>query len=447
MTLKKILFIAYFYPPVAGVGTPGAQRILKFQRYLDLESSSVLTIKPDCYPDYMNIHDDAENIMNIQDKTFRTNTIDFLNMILGIRNILMKNKSISDTSEPSTGEVPKGITSNKVSSFQIFKDSVSFLITFPDFASPWLITGIVKGTRVILKEKTDIIFATGMPWTSLIIGFFLKLITQRKLIIDFRDPWVDNPFIKKNKFEKMLEKFTEGLIVKTADLITVNTTSLKEQMQKRYPDTENKIILLPNGYDEFDFIKIKPKNEIDDKLIIVHAGFLYGNRDPKPILDAISLLYDLNPKIAEKIIFQQVGEIDLDYDIREFCKEKGLIDNLILSGQVEYSQCLSILAGSDILLLLQQGTMSQIPSKFYEYLFLEKHILAIAETGSDLANVIMEDDLGHVYTENSIKELSHYFLKLFKKKTENDLTVKYLNKDRHNIKNITAILQKSIDCL
>ena len=72
-------------------------------------------------------------------------------------------------------------------------------------------------------------------------------------IVDFRDPWVNNPFIEKGKFERSLDKKFEYLVVKHADIVIANTELLGERMKERYKSMAPKIITLPNGYDARDF--------------------------------------------------------------------------------------------------------------------------------------------------------------------------------------------------
>lgn len=166
-TNKRLLYVAYFYPPVEGVGTPGANRVIKFQRYLKTGPSAVLTIHPEYYPKYMSVGKEQDE-SDIQIKVFRTRVIDLFSVLINIKNRLLR---ANDSSEV-TSEKQSSAIKNKNNLGKVIKDAVSLVFTFPDFASPWLFPAIVKGVGIVYKQKIEIIFATGMPWTSLIVGFF-----------------------------------------------------------------------------------------------------------------------------------------------------------------------------------------------------------------------------------------------------------------------------------
>ena len=224
--------------------------------------------------------------------------------IVNIFNLSKKNKKKHDTKSTveNGAKQKKGFLKN-------LKDLISLVLCFPDFARPWLFPAIIQGIKIIRKHKIDVIFSTGMPWTSLIIGYFLKTFTGKKLVIDFRDPWVDNPFIKKGKLEKFLDRKWESLVVKKADLIIANTNALKQEMENRYRRFKEKITIVPNGYDIIDFQNI-PKTKLpEDKFFICHAGFLYLKRDPISVLKALEILKRDHPDIASIVRFLQIGKI------------------------------------------------------------------------------------------------------------------------------------------
>jgi len=271
---------------------------------------------------------------------------------------------------------------------------------------------------------------------------------RTKLIIDFRDPWVNNPYNMKNKLKNYLEKKCESLIVKKADVVFANTTNFKKELTARYPNSKNKIIYVPNGYDEQDFSDMLPIAPSKNKLIISHAGLLYGKRDPLPLLEVISMLYKTHPMIASKIVFHQIGNIDLNYNFQQIILNKGLKENFVFLGQIDHKSCLAHLAGSDVLLILQQGTKTQIPSKLYEYIYLEKPIIAITRHDGALAQLISTYNFGKTFEPHMRTELVDYLLSLFEIKMKHgQINTNYKNKDKFNIRNITEQLQKKIKYL
>jgi glycosyltransferase involved in cell wall biosynthesis len=445
---KRVLFIAYFYPPVSGSGLPGVQRIIKFIRNFKKMESYVLTLNPDAYPEYMSMSESL--VLPIKNEEIdRTCVFDLFGFLISVRNLFKKFiKSVKKENKTKT-KITAGMKSRRPETSMI-REVISILLNYPDFARPWFLPGLWTGVHLIKKNKIDIIFATGMPWTSLILGWLLKKITGKKLVVDFRDPWVGNPYINKGRFEKYLDEKFEAKIVNRADLIVVNTDMLCKEMTNRYRAIDGKIVVLPNGYDEWDFQQL-PKIELPkDKFVIAHAGLMYLKRDPIAILRAIECINKEYPELSSKIQFHQIGNIDLDYDLMEYCTKRDINNHIIIAGLLEHKKCLGYLASSDVLLLIQPNTKNQIPSKLYEYIYLEKPIITMTEKDGALASLISKYDLGYVFGPNEYRELSELLIKLAFEKFYNpgDATTKqYPDKDRFNARNISMKLEDQLNLL
>jgi glycosyltransferase involved in cell wall biosynthesis len=445
---KKVLFISYFYPPVGGLGLPGAQRTIKFLRYLNSIEPYVLTLKTDRYPSGFTFDNNAGLPVN-NEQIFRTGDINIFKFILNLRGHLRKllpSKGFKEETERKN----KFFLTDQVQAttgFQKFKDIISSALVYPDQASPWLVPAIFQGYKIIKQKRIDIIFATGMPWTSLIVGFILKKMTGAKFIADFRDPWVNNPFIQnKFRFERFFDSRLESSIVKSADIAIANTDSLRQEMEERYPRQKNKIVTLPNGYDPFDFKDIPIYPITNGKFIISHAGFLYSKRDPMPLLNAMEIIKNEHPELISLIEFYQIGGVNLSYDIIKECRKKGINENLKLIGQLTHKNCLGYLQSSDALLLLQPDTKTQIPSKLYEYIYLNKPILTITGSGSAVEQLIQTHNFGKVFNPQEEGAISEYILTMLQNKFQKAaMPDSHENSLNFDIRNISKNLEKIIE--
>jgi len=89
-------------------------------------------------------------------------------------------------------------------------------LCFLDPFSGWILPAIIKGLKIIKDYKIDLIIATGPPFSSMVVGFILSLITQAKLILDYRDPWTSHDRIYSKIFGKKINEFVEKASVKRA---------------------------------------------------------------------------------------------------------------------------------------------------------------------------------------------------------------------------------------
>ena len=460
---KKILFVAYLYPPAGGKALPGVQRTVKFVRNLKENQTYVLTLKPQLYPDFFS--DDNSLSLPIRDEAIAmAGTFDVFNVLLKIKEFITKKSNSSENEANSDTQNIENLDesddvhlANKEESrlkklYTGFKDFISDIMTYPDYAHGWVLPAILEGRKVIKRENIDVIFATGMPWSSLLVGFGLKILTGAKLIVDFRDPWATNPFATEKRFiVKVLDRFCEKQIVKRADCISLNTPELTKEFQTRYKFLpENKFQTLMNGYDPVDFKNLQANNlSVDpEKLVISHIGYLYGLRNPQPVLQALKEITGENAQLLSNIIFKQIGYTDLENDICSEIASMKLSKNYLDLGPLPYNEALQHMASSDILLIIQQETTTQIPSKIYEYIYLNKPIVTVGSKTGALATLIQDYEFGDIFLDSEVKELAEFFVQQANKKAETgEIVANYTSRELFDIKIISNRLSEIVESL
>lgn len=435
---------------------PGTQRSLKFVRHLEKLDKFILTVQPDAYPEYFKMNHPA--ILPVAgEKIFRTGVFDFFQFLVACKNKLFLRRNESPAEDEATLPAAKqsdvkGSNGQRNGFFQKFKDIISEILTYPDAANCWIFPAVRAGRGIIREEGIDYIFATGKPWSALIVASFIKK-AGVKLVVDFRDPWVNNPFERElSEFRKKVDRYLEKKVVRKADWVFLNTEYLRQEFIGRYgQEYKDKFITVTNGFDENDFQSnvsgVKKINNPDDdssKLVLTHAGLLYGLRDPISIFQAFAKCYQIvGEDIARNIKLRQVGGIDLGYNFQQYIHENCSDENFEDMGQVPYSECLGLLSNSDILLIIQPDTKTQIPSKLYEYIYLNKPILTIAPKDGALGKMIKKYGFGDIYNPEDIEGIAQYFAEKFLEKKKNGtLFCEYQNREEFNVKNITAKFEK-----
>ena len=401
-TSKNILLVAYHFPPVGGLGAAGSQRMLKFAKHLPAFgwSPTVLTVKVLAYESYLKIDPSLLRDVSPDLPVVRTGVFRVLAPLLQLKNLAFRRNESQDGAEhdaSTTGPAESSQTGK--SAYQRFKDSITDLFEIPDEVAGWMLPAIFSGARTIRKQKIDVILATGRPWTTLVIGAALKRLTGRPLIVDFRDPWMTNPFrIQHSSLKNRLETWPEKWVLRSADLVVANTDRLREEFIERFGATlSDRCITVINGFDANEFELIEPEQrdgDTQDLFVLLHSGFLYGMRDPKTLIDAIKLLHDRGDLESVGFRCELVGSVELTYDLESYIRQSGLQDLVHLRGEVSYAESIAAVAACDTALLLQPGTKTQIPSKVFEYVGLAKRILTIAPLDSSVSKLVEENGLG-----------------------------------------------------
>jgi len=459
---KKVLIIAYFFPPLGGIASAGAQRAAKFAKYLPDSGWSpvVLTVKEDQYEDYYAKDPSLLERMPADLQIVRTSVIRWFSQALRLRSRIKdaladvgRRESSEKSSAAEVAERPKGNQDrldHSRSTFQSFKDSVSDLFEIPDGQAGWILPAVRQGLETIRKEDIRAIMATGKPWTGLVIGAVLSRLTGKPLFADFRDPWMTNPYrpqasALKNWGETRLEK----AVVHQSARVIANTDELCDEFLSRFAsEPREKFVSLHNGFDPAEVPEESGEVAPGDGVFkILHAGFLYGLRDPRIFLEGLGLAIREGRVHRKSVSVEFLGSVELSYDLNDALAELGLGDIVHAKGQVPFEEVSVALAHSDLLLLLQPGTKTQIPSKLFEYIASGKPILAVAPTDGGTARIVGGENLGRVASPDQPNQIAKALGCLYSEWREGAEIVGLdsENRQKFNIKRITGKLAAHFD--
>jgi glycosyltransferase involved in cell wall biosynthesis len=440
----NVLFVAYYYPPAAGQGLPATMRSVKFIRNLKETEVHVLSVDPQHYAS--NITFDHGMTLPVNGESVsRTGIFDPFGRMLRLRARLRSRRGALEGAGVSTASFISSQERTHVtnrSRVQRLKDFVYYLSYFPDAESPWLFNAFFRGRKIVRENHVDVIFATGSPWTSLVVGYMISRATGRPLMVDFRDPWVNNPFHPSRG--KVLDGFAKTLerwIVRQSAVVSLNTEPLREDFVHRYPELpEDRFVVLPNGFDPSDFSNVSsPRSSPSpNDLVLCHAGFLYGVRDPAPLLEALLIAREKLQNSGKRIRFIQIGRIQVDYNLQKRYSEILGDKTFEVLDQMPYGECLETMSGADVLVNIQPGTKTQVPSKLYDYLGLGRCILTITPQDGALGRMVRKHGFGDSFEPSDIKGMADRLMELLELKREHGrLISEYPNKNEFNVAHIT----------
>ncbi len=373
----------------------------------------ILTVRPQYYPHGMPLdHDLAEEFdSQCNPQTVKTK------MLFGVEQLttsLHSHNKRARITEPKT--VSKYSQSLKKKRWQALKDFITISLMIPDKQNRWLFHGVKVAKKIIKKCDIDLVYAHGGPWSAIVIGALVKKMTGIPLVIDFRDPWVDNPYDDlTSSLRTSVNNFMERWCVSSANFVIANTDAMNDLFVAKYERSSvYKFITITNGYDEDDYTRISSleRPSTDTPVTIVHTGTLYSKRSPLPFLTVIAELIRAGEISENDIKISLVGKVNIP-QIEIFLAEKGLEKIVDLPGQMSRQQALDQVFSADILLLLQQGTKLQVPGKLFEYIRSGKPIFTICNEGAT-KDIILNNKLGVVADAENVGEVRKRFVDFFK---------------------------------
>lgn len=286
-----------------------------------------------------------------------------------------------------------------------------------------------KVNSIIKKEEQsyDLVISSYPNLAPHYSALYAKRIGKaRRWIADFRDPIViDN--IKGEIHNKQVIRQSE--IVKHADW-TVSVTKKRADNFVCYTNDKQKIIWVPNGFDQEDLIyldSIPEKKSNNHILVFSYAGGMYrGERDCSPLFKALKELI-IDHKIEEKSIrFDYAGA---DYSIiLEQASKYGLDMIMNNKGMIPRAESLKMQYLSDCVVVANfcyKDYEGAIPGKLYEPVMMSKPIIMLLSGSghySEAASFVREIKAGCAYeasvNKDNVSEIKEYIQKIIIKKEQ-----------------------------
>lgn len=257
MPMKRVLMIAYHFPPLAG--SSGIQRTLRFVQHL---------------PDF-----GWEPLVLTADP-----------------------KAYESTSDDLLAEVPEGTVVRR----SLALDTARHLsiggryfnwMAQPDRWISWKYSAVREGLRMIQQYRPDAIWSTYPIATAHLIGAELCEKTNLPWIADFRDPMAQEGYPADERTWRSFKRVEEKA-VKLAKLCLFTTPGAARLYRERYPQQADRMVVLENGYDEESFSSATTNGDAKNSLnpgclTFLHSGIVYPEeRDPRQLFVALAKLKD-----------------------------------------------------------------------------------------------------------------------------------------------------------
>ena len=415
--MKKVLMIAYQFPPMGGAGV---QRTAKFAKYL---------------PEF-----DWEPI------------------------IFTREAVKGHVQDPSLLEdIPQGLKIIRTKPYDI-REWPSILglggkwlsrkLIYPDGERIWQVLNRKAAIEAVLTEKVDLIYTTSYPYSDHLMGLELKKeFPHIPWVVDFRDEWTNNPYILDMNypaFRTRIEKKMERAVVENCDYFITNTPIMLKNFQNDYPTlTKKNSIVISNGYDEEDFAELNRAKPTNDKFVITYTGAIYGQRRPDSFFQALQELIKEGKILKHKIEVRLIGEYAqkaLDEKITNYQLE----DVVKVFPYMPHLESIQKLLESDTLLLIigsGPGAATFYTGKIFEYMNTGRPILALAPPEGVAAQVLKESQTGYIADDQDILGIKENIQVLYKKwdRQEEAVTPQWNIIEQYERKMLTKRLAEILD--
>jgi hypothetical protein len=350
---RKILIIAYYFPPEGG---PAVQRISKFIKYL--------------YPSgYESVVITSKHRVKIFDESLL--------------------KDVSDVKRIYR-IIDLGFIFGKKIVRLFFRDK------YIDQHQLWNYLVMLKIKKILKENKIDLIFSTTPPHSSNLLAYKISQKYLIPWIADFRDEWTYDPNF--NRYNKTIIDIERNILLKTSAITTVT-----KKAQKNFAsiiDDPGKTFCIYNGYDVDDYKHISEGKSVNDKkLKIIYTGRFTKKSSPAELFEKLSEFKKSGSIDFKKIDINVVGQ---EGNKKWLNKYNELKPEIRFTQYQPHNISVKMLAESDVLLLLASNTPDSevFTGKIFEYLYLKKTILAIIRYRGELSDWLEEYGAVYIGIEN-----------------------------------------------
>lgn len=347
--MKRVLVVAYFYPPIAG---GGVYRTLGFARHLpSFDFTPVVLTGPGdspwvSDPELLRLAPDVEVVR---------------------------------TARRGAPPIPRG-GATRPGWMSALARAASW-VAIPDAYARWRGAAVRAGLARIRAGGIDAIYSTSPPDTDHLVARDLARAGGLPWIADFRDPWIGlgyrNPPTAWHRGRH--EALLRGVLADATRVVAA--TEGTARWLAGFSTAPSRAAVIENGYEAVEWTAVRPRRF--PAFTIVHAGRLSEDRTLEPFLRGLAAFLARHPDRRATMQCLLYGPRDAAQE--RAARDARLDDVVRFEGQAPHAQILALEAGADLLLLVKSASeryRDLIPGKLYEYIGAARPVLAIAPEGA-----------------------------------------------------------------
>ncbi len=393
--MKRVLVIAYYWPPSGG---SGVQRWVKFVKYLPDEGWEPVVWAPEG-ADYPSL-----------DPSFEAEVPSSVEVLRGpIWEPYAAYRKLTGAKSTEVTEISSGPKS--------FKQRLSLWIRancfVPDPRVGWVRPSVKRLRKYLKEHPVDAIVTTGPPHSVHRIGLRLHRELGIPWVPDFRDPWSRMYYLKYLPMTPLARRrlcAMEQEVLDSCSTVLACTPLVQEEFQAQ---TRTPVANITNGYDEEDFIG--PAPVADGHFNLVHTGLFAADGNPLALWKVLGELAAAEPGLREALRIRLVGKVDRE--VLEALSAAGLEANVVALGPMNHADAVREQRGATVLLLPLRNDPQYrpiLPGKLFEYLAARRPVLGIGQTDGAMARVLAETAAGSTLDWNDADGLRTFLADAWK---------------------------------
>ncbi len=130
--------------------------------------------------------------------------------------------------------------------------------------------------ELLRRHRPDVIYASSPPVETLLLAARLAEEYGVPYVCDLRDPWTCDSWIRyRHGLDFAVERNLERSVLSRAAAVIANTPTARRLLVEEIGIPEEKVAIIPNGYDEGEFGELPPRPASpNDRFLVAYTGIL-----------------------------------------------------------------------------------------------------------------------------------------------------------------------------
>lgn len=375
--MKKVLVIAYYWPPSGG---SGVQRWVKMCKYLPQNGWLPVVYTP-LNPALTAVDDTLAADVPAEVEVIRRRII-----------------------EP--GQFSRKTTNAQVTPIngqnKTLKQRIAMWIRgnlfIPDPRVLWVLPSVRFLCRYLREHHVDAIVSTGPPHSMHLIAKMVARRTGLPWVADFRDPWTRMFYFKHLSLTPRAESLHVKMELSVLDGAT-RVVAVSPLVQLDFQQaTETPVELITNGFDAQDFPDMPRSSFSSEHFTLLHAGLFAADGNPTVLWEALGEMVASDSDFARDFCLVLCGKTDSAV-VSALC-EAGLGDNFTDLGYVDHKSVVQRMKGAAALMLplrKEPEYRATLPGKLFEYLAARRPVIGVGQKDGAMAAILSSTGAGQCF--------------------------------------------------
>jgi hypothetical protein len=328
---------------------------------------------------------------------------------------LLKGLEVVELSTPFDRTIKSDYSSNSHPSAKKKQGAAEAWIDRNTPSDTWIYFYMIHFLNVLKHAKEaspDLIWATGDPWSSLVLGSVLAKKMSAPLVCDFRDPWTRSgvPLRDRSSFSAYWDRKMERSVLRKASHVIFTSKSAEKDYHNNHAFLKGNTSVVYNSVN--DQLKIASEDSSSptlgfkrENLNLIFFGEFRRLSPLAAVANVLSEIRRQSPDVFSTVKVHSFGNPDRNQLLN--AKKLGVENQFVFHPKVKPEEGMNILHQGDILLLSTHPNRKNIvPAKLWDYLVTDVPVLSIVPN-PEVGEIIKTSNAGlHFHPDEHVNAAS-----------------------------------------